>query len=412
MTAYDKPFSQLRVAIVHPWYLAHGGAEQTVDALAQAFPAADFFTLLYNEKDLPKNLRGRNITALKMNWIPAKYKLYRFLLPFYPLMIESLDLTGYDLILSSDSCVIKGVLIDQNAVHICYCHSPMRCLWDLRHQFATSFIKPVRSIFTLGTHYVRQWDFTAAQRVDKFVANSYNVAQRIVKFYRRESTVVYPPVGTASAYVSPDHDDYYLSVGRLTDVKRIDVLIRACNRLGRRLVIAGTGRELDRLKGMAGPTIEFVGRVPDAELRRLYARCRAFLFAADEDFGIVPVEAQAYGRPVVAYGRGGALETVRPMMAGAESDATGVFFAEQTEESAAEAILEFEQIEHLFRPDRIQSHARRFDTRVFCAKMRGIAEEAIESSRLFKTAAPPPPAHVVDEVSDRYSLPKTLTASK
>jgi glycosyltransferase involved in cell wall biosynthesis len=401
----------MRIAIVHPWFLAHGGAEQVVDALAKTFPTADFYTLFYNEKDLPKNLRGRKIKALKLNWMPGKYQLYRFMLPLYPLMIESLDLTGYDLILSSDSCVMKGVLIDQNAVHICYCHSPMRCLWDLRRQFTESFVEPVRSIFTLGTHYVRQWDFAAAQRVDKFVANSYNVAQRITKFYRQESTVIYPPVDTSSAFISHSHDDYYLSVGRLTDVKRVDVLIKACNQLGRRLIVAGRGRELERLKALAGPTVEFVGRVSDSELQNLYARCRAFLFAADEDFGIVPVEAQAYGRPVIAYGRGGALETVIPRVAGAESDATGVFFRRQTEEDVAAAILEFERNEHIFRPERIQAHARRFDTRVFSEQMRDLVEDTMARHQSPKNGGLGVKLPVFPGVTDRYST-QAMAASK
>jgi glycosyltransferase involved in cell wall biosynthesis len=378
----------MKIAIVHPWYLANGGAEQTVNALASAFPTADFFTLFYNECDLPSNLRGRKIHALKLNWIPGKFQVYRLLLPFYPLMIESLDLRGYDLIISSDSCVIKGVLIDQGATHICYCHSPMRCLWDLRRPFTESFKGPVRTVFTLGTHYVRQWDFNAAQRVDSFAANSYNVAQRIKKFYRRNSKVIYPPVETSNGYISSTHDDYYLSVGRLTNVKRIDLLIQACNRMRRRLVVAGTGREQAYLKSIAGPTIEFAGRVPESELRSLYARCRALLFAADEDFGIVPVEVQSYGRPVIAYGRGGTMETIIPANAPAECDWTGVFFYHQTVEALERAIAEFEAIEHLFRPAAIQEHARRFDTAFFCQRMKALADESYVCNQAGSTGLP------------------------
>ena len=303
----------MRVAIVHPWYLANGGAEQTVSVLADIYPDADLFTLFYRPEDLPPNLRHRRVVASHLNWLPAKYSLYRYLLPAYPLLFESLDLRGYDLVITSDSCVTKGILIDQNAVQICYCHSPMRCIWDLHREFADAMLPLIRPVFTLGTHYVRQWDFNASQRVDEFVANSRNIAERIRKYYRRDSTVIYPPVDTKKGFLADTHDDYYLSVGRLTAIKRIDLLIAACNHLGRRLVIAGSGREEKRLKAMAGPTIEFPGRVSDQQLSELYAHCRAFLFAANEDFGIVPVEAHSYGRPVIAYGKGGSLETVVPV---------------------------------------------------------------------------------------------------
>jgi glycosyltransferase involved in cell wall biosynthesis len=367
----------MRIAIVHPWYLANGGAEQTVNALAQIYPEADFFTLLYCQDDLPSHLRNRKITALRINWMPAKFQLYRYMLPFYPLMFEALDLTGYELIISSDSCVTKGILIDQGAVHICYCHSPMRCLWDRHRDFSRSFSKAVKPIFTLGTHYVRQWDFSASQRVDGFIANSHNVAERIRTYYRRESTVIYPPVDTHKGYVSATHEEYYLSVGRLAEVKRLDILIHACNRLRRRLVIVGRGREEARLKAIAGPTIEFAGHAPDDVLSKLYARCRAFLFAADEDFGIVPVEAQAYGRPVIAYGRGGTLETVIPIGESREDLATGVFFSDQTVAAVEQAILQFEQRESHFSPLYIQNHARRFDSQIFSNQITSFVDQTL-----------------------------------
>src|ERR1700751_247289 len=194
----------MRIAIVHPWYLANGGAEQTVNVMAGLYPEADFFTLFYRSQDLPSSLRDRRVKALWWNWLPAKYRWFRYLLPLYPLAFESLDLRGYDLGLSSDSCVTKCILVDQDTTHICYCHSPMRCLWDMRLEFSANMCPLARPIFTVGTHYVRQCDFAAAQRVDMFVANSKNVAERIRRFYRRESLVVYPPVDTRKGYIS-DH---------------------------------------------------------------------------------------------------------------------------------------------------------------------------------------------------------------
>ena len=351
----------MKIAIVHPWFLAHGGAEHTVNVLAEMYPEADFFTLLFNERDLPPSVRGRAIRASAANFLPFKYQTYRFLMPFYPMAFEGIDLRGYDLVISSDSCVAKGVLIDQTARHICYCHSPMRALWDLRYEFRKMLFAPLRPIFSRITHSMRQWDFQAAQRVDYFVANSGFVAERIRSYYRRDSRVIYPPVNEHSHSVLPTHDNYYLSVGRLTHTKRVDLLIQACNRLQRRLVVVGTGRYVAALKKLAGPTIEFRGRVSDAELEQAYGNCRALLFSANEDFGIVPVEAQSYGRPVIAYGHGGSLETVVGINESTDKTATGVFFAQQTVEDVCDAILRFEEVESSFDPVAIQGHASRFN---------------------------------------------------
>jgi glycosyltransferase involved in cell wall biosynthesis len=370
----------MRIAIVHPWFLAQGGAEQTVNVLAAMYPGADFFTLFYRDQDLPANLSGRSITASSWNWLPAKYKLFRYLLPFYPMAFESLDLRGYDLIISSDSTVTKCILTDQGAIHVCYCHSPMRCLWDLRREFKEAMSSIARPLFALGSHYVRQCDFAAAQRVDTFIANSKNVAERIQSFYRRESKVLYPPVDTRRGYIAEKTGDYYLSVGRLVQTKRIDLLIAACNALKRKLVIVGSGRDVKRLKAMAGPTIEFTGRVSDERVNELYAHCKAFLFAADEDFGIVPVEAQSFGRPVIAYGHGGSLETVVGVGTDNDESATGLFFPEQTAESLKEAILAFERIQHVFKPADIKRHASKFDTQHFVSEIAEIVEDAVDRS--------------------------------
>jgi glycosyltransferase involved in cell wall biosynthesis len=220
------------------------------------------------------------------------------------------------------------------------------------------------------------FEFNAMQRVDQVVSNSNYIAKRVSKYFRRKSTVIYPPVDTSRGYLSTGHDDYYLSLSRLDLDKRIDLLIEACNKLGRRLVIAGTGRMEKHLKSMAGPTIDFVGRVPEDTLSDLYARCRALLFASNEDFGIVPVEAQSFGRPVIAYGRGGSLETVRMSDAGGLSD-TGVFFSEQTVGSVIDGIRRLEAHEGEFIPAEIQQHARQFDTSVFINKMSQFVDVAM-----------------------------------
>jgi glycosyltransferase involved in cell wall biosynthesis len=295
----------------------------------------------------------------------------------YPIAIESLDLSAYDLVISSAGPATFGVNVAQDALHVCYCHSPERAWWDKyaqRQQQSRSRLRKL--IYTARASYIRTWEFGAAQRVDYFIANSRYISRRVHKYFRRESTVIYPPVETSLGYISNTYDDYFLSVGRLMPAKRVDLLISACNKLRRRLLVVGTGREEKRLKALAGPTIEFLGFVPGSDLPKLYANCRAFLFAADEDFGIVPVEAQAFGRPVIAYGYGGSLETVRVADAAGRSD-TGIFFSEQTIESVVDGIQRFETCEADFIPTEIQQHARQFDTSIFVDHMRQFIDNAM-----------------------------------
>lgn len=368
----------MNVAIVHPRFSVLGGAEKVVEALALLYPQADIFLLFALPEMVPASLRDRRIYTTFLNEIPGIRRFNNHLMFLYPLAVESLDLSAYDLVLSSAGPAVFGVNVPQRAFHICYCHSPERTWWDqyARRQQALPFVR--RILYTARASYVRTWEFNAAQRVDRFVANSRYISVRIKKYFRRESAVIYPPVDTCHGYIASHYDDYFLSVGRLTSSKRIDLLIRACNLLKRRLLIVGTGREEQRLKALAGPTIEFLGFVPDADLAPLYAHCRALLFAADEDFGMVPVESQSYGRPVIAYGSGGTLETVRTGDPCGRPD-TGVFFAEQTVESVLEAIRRFEAIERSFVPAEIQCHARQFDTSVFIGKTLAFINSAMQA---------------------------------
>lgn len=364
----------MRVAIVHPWFLARGGAEQTVGTMAEMFPEADIFTLFCDRRELPPQLLDRNIVTSKWNWLPGKYRFYRYLLPVLPYAFEGIDLRGYDLVLSSDSCLTKGVVLGDETTHVCFCHSPMHCLYDMYRETLDELPWFGKPIFRMTAHTLRTWDYAAAQRVTGFAANSRYIAGKIKTCYGRESQVVYPPVETGSGYIDPDTEDYYLCVGRLVNAKRVDILIDACNRLGRRLVIAGRGRQLPELKKMAGPNIEFREWVSDEQLAELYARCRALLFAAREDFGIVPLECQSYGRPVIAYGRGGALETVIPGV-------SGIHFGEQTASSLVKAILEFEAKEERFDPVRIQANARSFNAAEFKHRLRKFIHLCIEAKR-------------------------------
>ena len=357
----------MRVAIVVPWYTANGGAEKVDGVLGGMYPDADFYALFFRQGGIPPRLKGRQIQGSFLQRIPAIDRVYRPLLTLFPYAVESFDLTGYDLVITSDWACIKGVVTDPKTVHVCYCHTPMRHIWDLYRTYLADAAPWQRAAYAWTTKSLRQWDYQAAQRVDHFVANSIYIQRRIEKYYGRSSPVIYPAVDTSKGYISSSIGDYYLSVSRLNRTKRIDLLIHACNRLGRKLIVSGWGPEEAALKKIAGDTIQFVGRVPDNELEHLYANCRALLFAADEDFGIVPIEAQSYGRPVIAYGHGGSLETVRVGQPDIGPD-TGVFFSEQTPESMAEGILRFEAREDSFSAKAIQKHAHTFAVEEFVGR--------------------------------------------
>jgi glycosyltransferase involved in cell wall biosynthesis len=371
----------MRVAIVHHWYVSKGGGERVAEALASLYPQADLFALVADPARVPQSLAGRKLTTSFLDRLPLARRAYRHLLPFYPLAVEQLDLTGYDLVLTSDSGPMKGIIVSPSAVHVCYCHSPMRYLWDQYHDYRSQMGGIARVAFTAAAHYVRNWDQSAAQRVTRFAANSRYVAARIRQYYGRESTVIYPPVDTASGRFIGTQSDAYLTVSRLTSYKRVDLLIEACNRLSRRLRIVGKGPEESRLRSMAGNTIEFLGEVGHETLWNEYARCSAFLYAAEEDFGMALVEAQACGRPVIALGRGGALESVVSLdNADHRTSCTGLFYYEQTASSAAAAIRRFELNEHRFQPTVIRKHAARFGAQAFRRGFQSLVDDALQVS--------------------------------
>jgi glycosyltransferase involved in cell wall biosynthesis len=357
----------LRIAIVHPWLFANGGGERVIDALAEMYPKADIFTLVARSNSFSKILRGRNVNASFLSRFPRADRYYQYLMPFYPLAMSSVDLTGYDLILSSGGPATKGVVVRQDAKHIHYCHSPVRFLWDQYPVWHRRVPRPFRPVFAIAAHHNREWDFSSAQRVDHFVANSQYVGERIRTYYRRAFNVIYPPVDTTRGYISKN-DDYYICVARLVPGKRIDLLIEACNKLKRKLLIVGSGPEKGRLRALAGTSAKLLGFVDDSELIALYAKARAFLFAAEEDFGIAAVEAQSYGLPVIAYGKGGVSETV-VAESGQHGFRSGVLFRKQTASAVCDAIRQFESIEHQFDREQIRQHSRAFDTCVFKDKM-------------------------------------------
>ena len=298
--------------------------------------------------------------------MPLARRRHEIYLPLFPLAIESFDLTGFDLVLSSSHACAKGAIPAPEALHICYCHTPARYAWDLSYLYARRNSWPVRACIALIMHRFRVWDVTTASRVDHFVANSRFVAQRIERYYRRPSTVIYPPVDTAYFTPGGGSGDYYLVVSRLTAYKQIGLAVEAFNRLDKPLWIVGDGPESRRLRALAGSNIRFLGALPRERVRDAMRGCRALVYPGKEDFGITPVEVQATGRPVIAYGRGGAPESVT-------DGVTGVLFEEQTAEALCTAV---DRAAHLpFDQDTIRQHATQFDHEVFCRKMTAFVQE-------------------------------------
>ena len=365
---------KLRIAIVHYWFVNRRGGERVVETIADMFPNADLFSLMVDRSQLHSSLAGRAIKTSFLQQIPFSRRWHRHLLPLCPLALEQFDLSDYDLVLSSESGPAKGVVTGSRTCHVCYCHSPMRYLWDFYHGYRNgrSMRGASRQIFTIAAPFLRIWDAASANRVDHFVANSETVAARIRKHYRREPAVIYPPVRTCAGFLASRTGDYYLAVGQLVDYKRIDLAIAACNRLGRRLRVVGEGEQYRALRKIAGPSIVFCGALSERDLYDQYAHCRALLFPGEEDFGMVPVEAMSCGRPVIAYARGGATETVRgisPLGRIAASASSGVFFNEQSPDSLAAAIQTFELVEPEFVPHKIRSSVNRFDESQFRTKL-------------------------------------------
>jgi glycosyltransferase involved in cell wall biosynthesis len=360
-----------RVAIVSDTMVQSGGAERVVEAIAQAFPQAPIFSVLYDPARGPKSIQERVVQSW-LRKIPGATKLAKALVPFYPNAIESFDLRGYDVIISSHHTLAKGILRTADQTHICYCHTPARSLWELPHdeiQRAPAMLRPfVKQLL----HGLRNWDFDTASRVDKFIANSAITADRIAKHYRRESIVVHPPIDTERFTPGGVVGDYYLVAARNVPYKRIDLAIAAAEKLGRHLIVTGDGT--DKLAN-ASQNVTFLGKVSDTKLMTLMREARALLFPQHEDFGMTVLEMNACGRPVIAFGKGGALETI-------VDEKTGILFAEQTVDSLADAILRFEQID--FDGTTIRRHALRFSKERFTQALHQVVDSAMNKQHAFK----------------------------
>lgn len=348
----------MKLALVHDWLNQIGGAEDVLEHLVEFYPGAPVYTSMYAPDLMPDNYRTWDIRPTWMDRLPGIHDHHQRFLPLYPLAWQGRKLSGYDVVLSNKSGFCHGVRTGRETLHLCYCLAPTRYIWDLENYLAREqFGSSTRLAARIVARLYRRWDYAAAQRVHQFVAISTEIRERIRRYYHRESTIIYPPAEVAERFMpSPVVDDYFLIVSRLIPYKRIDLAVQACTRLGLPLLIGGKGRDRERLEAMAGPTVKFLGYVPDADLPDLFARCRAFIFPGLEDFGITPVQAQAAGRPVIAFKGGGALDTVIP-------GKTGAFFDELSVESLIRALQDFDA--SAYDPAAIRQHAMRFDSAVF-----------------------------------------------
>jgi glycosyltransferase involved in cell wall biosynthesis len=364
----------MKVAIIHYWLVGMRGGEKVIEALCEMYPQADIFTHVYVPEMVSDTIRRHRVIPTFINALPRAATMYKTYLPLMPLALEQLDLRGYDLVISSESGPAKGVIAPSDTVHVCYCHTPMRYIWNMYHDYRSSAGWVARLMMPPLTHYLRMWDVTSAARVDSFVANSATVARRIHRYYGASSVVIHPPVDTGAFSPAPPSElgDYYLMAGELVSYKRPDLAVRAFNEMKLKLVVIGGGDMLAEIRRLAGPTVTVLGPQAFEVLKQHYARCRALIFPGEEDFGMVPVEAMASGRPVVAFGKGGATETVA-------KDVSGVFFAEQSVEAISLAVRSLTNIE--IDPKKIAAHAAQFGRDQFFQKMRAHIDGLLAEKR-------------------------------
>jgi glycosyltransferase involved in cell wall biosynthesis len=362
-----------KIAIVHDWLTSMRGGEKVLEVLCELFPDATLFTLRYNQGSVSPTIEKMKIKTSIIQRFPKSNSRYQYYLPLMPFAIENFDLNEYDVIISSSHAVAKGVKVRKGALHICYCHTPMRYIWD---QYENYFGKDksgflARIAMRFFRKYLQRWDVESSGRVNYFIANSKNVQERIKRIYNRESDVIYPPVEASRFKASTMHDGYFLIVSALVPYKRIDIAVEAFNELGEKLIIVGIGSETEKLKRITKPNIEFLGWASDEKIAEYYSGCRALIFPGEEDFGIVPLEAMASGKPVIAFAKGGALETV------AENQ-TGIFFKHQTKKSLIDAVKRFDLKK--FNANNIHQHALKFDREIFRKRLKEYFSEKFINS--------------------------------
>jgi glycosyltransferase involved in cell wall biosynthesis len=371
----------MKVALVHDWLNCMRGGEYVLEAIGDLYPDAEVFTLFFDPENISKAIKSHKITTSFIQNLPFRKTLYRHYLPLFPGAIEKFDFSRYDLVISTSHCVAKGAVSDKNTLHICYCFSPMRYVWDrFDDYFPKSGINPIRyHLISLMAKRLRSWDKRSSHRVDLFVADSNFVKERIKSFYKRSSEVIFPPVDTE--YYSPGpstRQDYFLLAGAMVPYKKGDIVIEAFNQLGAKLIVTGEGPEMNRLSKIAKSNIEFTGWIDRETLRDYYRGCEALIFPGIEDFGIVPVEAQACGRPVIAFGQGGVLDTVKGPTVNNFEDyeglISGLFFTEQTAGAIISALKVFSKME--FDTNSINEHAREFSKENFSSSIGDFVSKA------------------------------------
>jgi len=360
----------MKIALVHDYLVQYGGAERVLEAFTELFPYAPIYTLIYDREAMHGIFEDKLIYTSFLQNLPFSRKRHRFFPPLMPLAIEQFDFSKYDIVLSDSSSYAKGIITRPETLHICYMHTPMRYAWDDCQKYTQDFGFPefIKRLVPFFMSPIRLWDRSSADRIDHFLTNSHFVAKRIKKYYQQDAQVIHPPVNVDRFHVSETHEDYFLIVGRLIAYKRHDIAIEAFNRLKLPLKIIGRGPEMDRLKKMAGSTIEFLGRVSEEDLPGYYAKCRGFVFPQEEDFGIVAIEAMASGRPLIAYRVGDIVEHL-------EEGKTGVFFDEQTSEAIVRAVEHFRDTD--YDPEYIRNKAVPFDKERFKATMKDYIENAV-----------------------------------
>lgn len=361
----------MKIALVHDFLIQDGGAENVLEAMQEIWPGSPTYTLFFDPEKIPR-FATSDIRTSFLQRLPAATSKYQWYILLMPTATERYDLSEFDVVISSSSAFSKGVIIRDDAIHICYCHTPTRYLWSDTNSYVNALKLPriIKSMIPPMLSYLRVWDRQAADRVDHFIANSKTVERRIKKYYRRESTVIHPPVDTHKFHISTDPKTYFLTGGRLVPYKRFDLILNACNQTGLPLKIFGTGPMYDELKRRASANIELLGRVSEQELATLYANAKAFLHPHEEDFGITPVESMASGRPVIAWPKGGACETII-------EGVTGQFLEEQTWEELADQLIRFD--ESSYDPTTIRTHAITFSTQRFQDELRAfVAHKAHE----------------------------------
>lgn len=373
----------MKIAVIHDWLVTYAGAEKVIEQILEVYPEADLFSLV---DFIPSGKRGfiknKKVKTSFIQKLPFSQKKYRSYLPFMPMAIEQLDVSKYDLVISSSHAVAKGIITGPDQIHISYVHSPIRYAWDLQHQYLkeSGLEKGLKGWIAKGIlHYIRNWDYRTANNVDYFLANSKFISRRIWRVYRREANVIYPPVDVTAFALNEKKEDFYMTASRMVPYKKIDLIVKAFTKMAdKKLVVIGDGPDFQKIKQVAGQNVELLGYQEFSVLKDYMQRAKAFVFAAEEDFGITPVEAQACGTPVIAYGKGGALETVNCL----DSDTpTGLFFDEQTEESIIKSVQKFEQYQHSFVPLEIRQHALKFSPERFKEELKSYVDEAVMTKK-------------------------------